>query len=87
VTEITEFFQVEGQQESLLEVVVVKDGKELVIGKDVNLTMDDNKIDLSVIDPIRGKSGVYTVILRNAQGEVRKDINVNIMGNRRRRIG
>jgi hypothetical protein len=87
VTEITEFFQVEGQQESLLEVVVVKDGKELVIGKDVNLTMDDNKIDLSVIDPIRVKSGVYTVILRNAQGEVRKDINVNIMGNRRRRIG
>ena len=72
--------QVEGIQQSPLEVVVIKDGKELTIGKDINLNMSNDKIDLSVINPTRPKSGVYTVVLRNAQGEVRRDINVNIMG-------
>lgn len=41
--------------------------------------MNDDQINLSVINPTRGKS-VYTVVLRNAQGEVRKDITVNILG-------
>ena len=59
----------------------MKDGQEVIIGKDVSLQMDDRKIDLSVVNPSREKSGVYTVILRNAQGEVRKDINVNVLGN------
>lgn len=42
--------------------------------------MDDDQIKLEVINPSRDKSGVYTVVLRNAQGEVRKDITVNILG-------
>lgn len=73
-------YSVEGEQQSALEVIVIKDGQELVIGKDIDITMDDNKIDLSVINPSRDKSGIYSVILRNAQGQVRKDINVNILG-------
>lgn len=73
-------YSVEGEQQSELEVIIIKDGKELVLGQDVNISMDDNKIDLSVINPSRDKSGIYSVILRNAQGEVRKDINVNILG-------
>ncbi len=73
-------YNVEGQQQSDLEVVVIKNGVELVLGKDVTVAMDASKIDLSVINPTREKSGVYTVVLRNAQGEVRKDINVNILG-------
>ena len=73
-------YTVEGQQQSLLEVCVIKDGKELIIGKDVNLDMNDDQINLSVVNPTRDKSGLYTVVLRNAQGEVRRDINVNILG-------
>ena len=37
-------------------------------------------MDLSVINPRREKSGTYKVILRNAQGQDERDINVNIMG-------
>lgn len=73
-------FSVEGEKQSQLEIVVVKDGQELVLGKDINIGVEGDKIDLSVINPSRDKSGIYTVILRNAQGEVRKDINVNIWG-------
>ena len=97
-------YTLEGQPQSLLEVCVIKDGKELtigkyrlsqpvlakimlenrriisiLIGKDIDLNMNDDQINLSVINPTRGKS-VYTVVLRNAQGEVRKDITVNILG-------
>ena len=50
------------------------------LGKDIDLKMDDDQIKLEVINPSRDKSGVYTVVLRNAQGEVRKDITVNILG-------
>ena len=35
---------------------------------------------MSVINPGREKSGTYKVILRNAQGQDERDINVNIMG-------
>ncbi len=59
---------------------VFKDGKELTIGKDIDLTMTGDKLDLSVINPTREKSGIYTVVMSNAQGEVRRDIPVNIMG-------
>ena len=73
-------YKCEGVQQSPLEVVVIKDGRELVIGKDINVNLSDGKIDLSVINPTRAKSGVYTVVLKNAQGETRKDINVDILG-------
>jgi len=72
-------YKCEGVQQSPLEVVVIKDGRELVIGKDINVNLANGKIDLSVINPTRSKSGIYTVVLRNAQGEVRKDINVDIL--------
>jgi len=42
--------------------------------------MAGDNIDLSVINPKREKSGVYTVIMRNAQGQAETDILVNIMG-------
>ena len=73
-------YSLEGQPQSLLEVFVIKDGKELILGKDIDLKMDEDQIKLAVINPTRDKSGVYTVVLRNAQGEVRRDINVNILG-------
>ena len=59
---------------------IFRDGRELVIGKDINVNLSDGKIDLSVINPTRPKSGVYTVVLKNAQGETRRDINVDILG-------
>ena len=39
-----------------------------------------DSIDLAVINPRREKSGVYKVILKNAQGQDERDIMVNIMG-------
>jgi len=72
-------YKVTGQQQSPLEVIVIKDGKELKIGQDVNLHMNGDSVDLSVINPRREKSGVYKVIMRNAQGQDERDINVNIM--------
>lgn len=38
-----------------------------------------DSVDLSVINPRREKSGVYTVILKNDQGQDQRDIMVNIM--------
>ena len=72
-------YAVEGVQQSPLEVIVVKDGKELRIGQDVNVNLQGDNISLSVINPKREKSGTYKVILRNAQGQDEKDININIM--------
>ena len=60
---------------------MVKDGKELKIGQDINLSIKSDNVDLSVINPRRDKSGVYKVIFRNGQGQDERDINVNIMGN------
>ena len=39
-----------------------------------------DSVDLSVVNPRREKSGVYTVILKNDQGQDQRDIMVNIMG-------
>ena len=71
--------QVEGEKQSDLEIFVEKDGKILKIGKDVQLTIHGDRIQLDVINPKREKSGVYKVILKNAQGQDEKLINVNIM--------
>ena len=94
-------FQVDGVQQSPLEVLVIKDGKELRIGQvvlrnylfpfahtsirallfqEVNLNLQGDAVSLSVINPRREKSGIYKVILRNAQGQDETDIEVNIMG-------
>ena len=72
-------YHVEGKQQSPMEIVVMKDGKELKLGKDVNAQVTGDSINLSVINPRRDKSGIYTVIVKNAQGQSSKDILVNIM--------
>ena len=69
-----------GVQQSPLEVIVVKDGKELKIDKDISLNIQGENVGLTVINPRREKSGTYKVILRNAQGQDERDIQVNIMG-------
>ena len=73
-------YQVDGQQQSPLEVSVIgPNGNELKIGQDINVDLNKGKIDLSVINPRRDKSGTYKVILKNAQGQSEKDIEVNIL--------
>merc|ERR1711963_109442 len=72
-------YHVEGKQQSPMEIVVMKDGKELKLGKDVNAQVTGDSINLSVINPRRDKSGIYTVVVKNAQGQSSKDILVNIM--------
>ena len=57
----------------------MKDGKELKLGQHVNVQVAGDSINLSVINPRREKSGVYTVIVKNAQGQSERDIMVNIM--------
>ena len=65
----------------------MKDGKELKIDKDVSLNIQGENVGLTVINPRREKSGTYKVILRNAQGQDERDIQVNIMGMIYDRIG
>jgi len=72
-------YTVEGERQSDMEILVEKDGKLLKIGKDVQLTVHDDRVQLDVINPKREKSGVYKVIMKNAQGQDEKLINVNIM--------
>lgn len=72
-------YSVEGEKQSEVEILVEKDGKILKIGKDINLTVHGDRIQLDVINPKREKSGVYKVIMKNAQGQDEKLINVNIM--------
>jgi len=72
-------YKVEGEKQSDVEIFVEKDGKILKIGKDVQLTVHGDRIQLDVINPKREKSGVYKVIMKNAQGQDEKDILVNIM--------
>merc|ERR1711981_1353311 len=62
-----------------VEILVEKDGKLLKIGKDIQLTVHGDRVQLDVINPKREKSGVYKVIMKNAQGSAEKLINVNIM--------
>ncbi|XP_023324296.1 twitchin isoform X2 [Eurytemora carolleeae] len=72
-------YKIVGHLQSKLEVIVMKDGKELKLGQDVNVNIKGDSIDLAVINPRREKSGVYKVILKNAQGQDERDIMVNIM--------
>merc|ERR1711963_674329 len=72
-------YSVEGEKQSDVEILVEKDGKLLKIGKDINLTVHGDRVQLDVINPKREKSGIYKVIMKNAQGTAEKDIQVNIM--------
>jgi len=72
-------YKVEGEKQSDMEIFVEKDGKLLKIGKDIQLTVHGDRVQLDVINPKREKSGVYKVIMKNAQGQCEKDIMVNIM--------
>lgn len=72
-------YVVEGEKQSDMEIFVEKDGKILKIGKDIQLTVHGDRIQLDVINPKREKSGTYKVIMKNAQGQDEKLINVNIM--------
>ncbi|XP_071749998.1 myosin-binding protein C, cardiac-type-like [Lepeophtheirus salmonis] len=74
-------YQVEGEKQSDLEIFVKKDGEIFKIGKDVQLTVHGDRIQLDVINPKREreKSGTYKVIMKNAQGSDETLINVNIM--------
>ena len=44
-----------------MEILVEKDGKLLKIGKDIQLTVHGDRIQLDVINPKREKSGTYKV--------------------------
>lgn len=71
--------KVEGEKQSDVEIFVEKDGQILKIGKDINLTLHSDRVQLDVINPKREKSGIYKVIMKNAQGQCEQDIKVNIM--------
>ena len=73
-------YKVEGEKQSDLEIIVEgPDGKVLKMGKDANLTMHGDRLQLDLINPTREKSGKYKVIMKNAQGSCEKFIDVNIM--------
>merc|ERR1719289_817500 len=73
-------YKVEGEKQSDLEIIVEgPDGKVLKMGKDANLTVHSDRIQLDLINPTRAKSGKYKVIMKNAQGVCEKFIDVNIM--------
>ena len=70
----------EGEKQSELEIIVEgPDGKVLKMGKDANLTVHGDRIQLDLINPTREKSGKYKVTMKNAQGKCEKWIDVNIM--------
>merc|ERR1712226_1215394 len=71
-------YAVEGEKQSEVEILVEKDGKLLKIGKDIQLTVHGDRVQLDVINPKREKSGVYKVIMKNAQGQDEKLINVYV---------
>jgi len=73
-------YKVEGEKQSDLEIIVEgPDGKVLKMGKDANLTVHGDRIQLDLINPTREKSGKYKVTMKNAQGSCEKFIDVNIM--------
>jgi len=73
-------YKVEGEKQSDLEIIVEgPDGKVLKMGKDANLTVHGDRLQLDLINPTREKSGKYKVIMKNAQGTCEKFIDVNIM--------
>jgi len=62
-------YKVEGEKQSDLEIIVEgPDGKVLKMGKDANLTVHGDRIQLDLINPTREKSGKYKVTMKNAQG-------------------
>jgi hypothetical protein len=72
-------YKVEGEKQSDLEIIVEgPDGKVLKMGKDANLTLHGDRIQLDLINPTREKSGKYKVTMKNAQGSCEKWIDVNI---------
>ena len=72
-------FNVEGKKQSELNIKILgNDGRELKDGQDVNISLQDGRISVEVINPKRSKSGLYKVIVGNAQGESEQDVNVNI---------
>ena len=62
-------YTVEGERQSDMEILVEKDGQILKIGRDIQLTVHGDRVQLDVINPKREKSGVYKVIMKNAQGQ------------------
>jgi len=73
-------YKVEGEKQSDLEIIVEgPDGKVLKMGKDANLTVHGDRVQLDLINPTREKSGKYKVIMKNAQGSCEQFIDVNIM--------
>merc|ERR1712008_296495 len=73
-------YKVEGEKQSDLEIIVEgPDGKVLKMGKDANLTVHGDRLQLDIINPTRAKSGKYKVIMKNARGTCEKFIDVNIM--------
>ena len=72
-------FKVDGKKQSELDFKIIVDGKELKIGQDVNVVMQDGKMSVNIINPKHEKSGNYKVIMSNAQGSCEQDVNINIM--------
>ena len=73
-------YKVEGEKQSDLEIIVEgPDGKQLKMGKDANMTLHGDRLQLDLINPTREKSGKYKVIMKNAQGTCEKFIDINIM--------
>merc|ERR1712121_14644 len=74
------FNVIKGEKQSDLEIIVEgPDGKVLKMGKDANLTVHGDRLQLDLINPTREKSGKYKVIMKNAQGTCEKFIDINIM--------
>merc|ERR1712106_1192092 len=58
-------YKVEGEKQSDLEIIVEgPDGKVLKMGKDANLTVHGDRLQLDLINPTREKSGKYKVIMK-----------------------
>merc|ERR1719397_797649 len=73
-------YKVEGEKQSDLEIIVEgPDGKQLKMGKDANMALHGDRLQLDLINPTREKSGKYKVIMKNAQGTCEKFIDINIM--------
>ena len=71
-------YKVEGEKQSELEIIVEgPDGKVPKMGKDANLVVHGDRIQLDLINPTRDKSGKYKVTMKNAQGKCEKFIDIN----------
>lgn len=72
-------FKVDGKKQSELDFKIMVDGKELKVGQDVDVTMQDGKMSVNILNPKHEKSGNYKVVMSNAQGSCEQDVNINIM--------